>query len=350
MDRFKPPSMDWNGPGDLHKRFKVFKQKCKLIFEGPLAEESESKKARLLLLWLGDKGLEIYNTAMWTNEDDHLKLVPIFEKFEAYTKPQSNHILSRYQLRCLKQGDMSLEEFLTKARVLVDDSGYHPSFKEETLRDTMVFGLKSDGVRKEAIAKGNSLTFQQVYELAKTEESTRAQMQVITQGQGELGTALCSVRSKANKYQSRSLSSKQASRSSVSQASGTTKPKIKFKCKGCFKCGNNHGRNATCPAAHARCNHCNKIGHFQRVCMKKRLKQVNEIMHSPDYQGQDIHLIDSEEESQTSESATDASGSEDSNSEPETITVVLGCIASENAIDSVSNYPNLSLKHYFDHG
>ena len=46
----------------------------------------------------------------------------------------------------------------------------------------LVFGLKSDKVRKDTISKGNSLTFQQVFDLAKTEESTRAQMQIITQG------------------------------------------------------------------------------------------------------------------------------------------------------------------------
>ena len=94
--------MDWTTPGDLHKRFKIFKQKCNLIFDGPLENKAEDKKARLLLLSAGDKGLEIYNTATWSSEEDQLKREPIFEKFEAYTKPQSNQILSRYQLRCLK--------------------------------------------------------------------------------------------------------------------------------------------------------------------------------------------------------------------------------------------------------
>ena len=77
---------------------------------------------------------------------------------------------------------MPLEEFLTKARTRTEDSGRDPTFKDETLRDTLIFGLKSDKVRKDAISKGNSLTFQQVYDLAKTEESTRAQMQVTRQG------------------------------------------------------------------------------------------------------------------------------------------------------------------------
>ena len=122
------PLMDWSTPGDIHRRFKLFKQKCSLSFNGPLLNKTEGQKVRLLLLWDGDKELEIYNTAMWENDADQFKLKKIFEKFAAYTKPQSNQILSRYQLRCLKQDDMPLEEFL-KTQTLIDDSGYDPAFQ-----------------------------------------------------------------------------------------------------------------------------------------------------------------------------------------------------------------------------
>ena len=87
MDKFTAHSMEWVTPGDLHKRFKIFKQICGLICDGPLANKPEHKKARLLLLWAGDKVLEIYNIAAWAYEEDQLELQPIFEKFEAYTKP-----------------------------------------------------------------------------------------------------------------------------------------------------------------------------------------------------------------------------------------------------------------------
>ena len=106
------PLMDWSTPGDIHKRFiSSFSSKnAVLIFDGPLLNKTEGQKVRLLLLWDGDKELEIYNTAMWENDADQFKLKKIiFEKFAAYTKPQSNQILSRYQLRCLKQDDMPLE-------------------------------------------------------------------------------------------------------------------------------------------------------------------------------------------------------------------------------------------------
>ena len=109
-DRFKPPSMGWTTPGDIHKRFKLFQQNGELIFEWPLDKVEEAKKVTLLLLWIDDKGLEIYNTTTWASDGDNLKIDPVMAALEAYTKPQSNQILVRYQLRCLEQGDRALEE------------------------------------------------------------------------------------------------------------------------------------------------------------------------------------------------------------------------------------------------
>ena len=152
-DKFTPPSIDWTTSGDVHKRFKLFRQKCEFIFEGPLDGVDQKKQVRHLLLWVGDKGLEIYNTTTWADAEDKNKTKEVLDALENYTKPQSNQILSRYQLRCLKQGDMPLEEFVTKACLLVDDSGYPEAVKQETLRDTLVFGLKSDKVRKDAWQK-----------------------------------------------------------------------------------------------------------------------------------------------------------------------------------------------------
>ena len=77
VDRFKPSSMDCTSPGDLHKHFKLFKQNWEHIFAGPLDEVGEAKKAKLLLLWVGGKGLEMYNTSTWTNEGDDLKIAPV---------------------------------------------------------------------------------------------------------------------------------------------------------------------------------------------------------------------------------------------------------------------------------
>ena len=243
-DRFKPPDMDWTTPGDIHKRFKLFQQKCELIFAGPLDKVEEPKKVRLLLLWIGDKGLEIYNTTTWASEGDNLKIAPVMAALEAYTKPQSNEILARYQLRCLKQGDRPLEEFVTEARLLIEDGGYDPAVRENTLRDTLVFGVASDKVRKDAIALGNGLTFKQVYDLAKVEESTKAQMKIISKGdeKSDLHTVQRESAYSTKKRPPRQSHTHQTSYGDQNQRDHTgRKPRrLQFKSKGCFRCGNTH--------------------------------------------------------------------------------------------------------------
>ena len=42
--------------------------------------------------------------------------------------------------------------------------------------------MASDKVHKDAIALGSGLTFKRVYDLAKVDESTKAQMKIISKG------------------------------------------------------------------------------------------------------------------------------------------------------------------------
>ena len=73
-----------------------------------------------------------------------------------------------------------LQEFVIKTRLLIDDGGHTTALKESTLWDTLVFGIKSDKVQEDLKALGNILTFRQVYYLAKVEENTKVQMEIIS--------------------------------------------------------------------------------------------------------------------------------------------------------------------------
>ena len=74
---------------------------------------------------------------------------------------------------------MPCKEFITKAWLLVNNGGYYAAVKDDIMRYTVVY----DKVHKDAIAVGNILPFNQVYNLVKIEESTNAHMKVITQGE-----------------------------------------------------------------------------------------------------------------------------------------------------------------------
>lgn len=79
-------------------------------------------------------------------------------------------------------------------------------------------------------------------------------------------------------------------------------------------------------------------GHLQKVYMKKRLKQVHEIVQSPEDQGQEIHLHDDDEVTSDSSSTNSCNENEDSDSEP--IPVFLDIITSKNCVHSMSSYPH----------
>ena len=166
--------------------------------------------------------------------------------------------------------------------------------KRKLLGDTLAFGLKSDKVRKDATSKGNSLTFQQVYDLAKTEESTKAQMQAITQG--DQAGSVHSVRRKQKPDTRQSWTDHtapvQTMRKDDSQCqvppADKHKFKFKFKFNGCSRCGNKHSTTGTCSAMPAKCQYCGKTGHVQRVheetiktsqrnCAKPRLQRPGHL-------------------------------------------------------------------------
>ena len=68
---------------------------------------------------------------------------------------------------------------MTRAPTRIDDSGYPAANHIEMYRDTLMFGIKSDEVSRGAIAICNNLTYQQVYDLAKTVGSKAAQIDII---------------------------------------------------------------------------------------------------------------------------------------------------------------------------
>ena len=97
-----------------------------------------------------------------------------------------------------------------------------------------------DKVRRDAIAKGNELTFQQLYELAKVDESTRAQMKAITESEDK--TELHSVRSKKKTLFFKKPQNEEQKNKSDKKP---LKKPFKFKSKGCFRCGGSHDKSTS---------------------------------------------------------------------------------------------------------
>lgn len=53
------------------------------MFNGPLKEKSEEVKCNYLMIWVGEKGRDVYSTWHITNEEKK-KLETYYTKFQAY--------------------------------------------------------------------------------------------------------------------------------------------------------------------------------------------------------------------------------------------------------------------------
>ena len=116
----------------------------------------------------------------------------------------------------------------------MDDGGHETTVRESTLRDMLVFGLESNNLRRDAIALGNTLTFKQVCDLAKAEESAKTLMKIITPGEYKLASLHVVYDQRESTESKQKLPTKKSRR-------------LQFKSKGCFTCGNIHDKSTICP-------------------------------------------------------------------------------------------------------
>lgn len=84
------PRMDWessNRPDAGRK----FRQHVELMFSGPLRAKEEEEKCSYLLLWIGEKGRDVFNT--WTlTADERRVLQTYYGKCEGYVTPKAHPI------------------------------------------------------------------------------------------------------------------------------------------------------------------------------------------------------------------------------------------------------------------
>ena len=150
------PSMDWSSL-NLLGAFKKFRQHAELIFAGALRDKDPEVHCTYLLLWVGEKGREISNTLTLTN-DQKKDISEISSAFQTHVQPKSNPVFARYKFNNDVQGDNSVEQFITRLKVLSKDCSFDATYVNDMIRDQMVFGIKSQDMRKKLLTVGADLT------------------------------------------------------------------------------------------------------------------------------------------------------------------------------------------------
>ena len=68
---------------------------------------------------------------------------------------------------------MTLEQFITKATLLVDEAWYPAWHKDRMVHDTLIAGISNDIMCGKIIKKGPNLTLAQVLEISQLETATQ---------------------------------------------------------------------------------------------------------------------------------------------------------------------------------
>ena len=221
------PAMNWDA-GDLPSAWQSLMTHCNFCFKGPLKEKSEEECCAYLMIWVGQKGRDIYQTWQVTAEEAK-SLDTLYQKYETYVKPKSNKVFARYKFQCRVQLDSeSAEQFITDLKTLVKDCGYEQ--QDEMVRDRIVCGTKNVKVKKKLLSEGSDLTLEKAIDVARSYEKNQQQLSSMNSKEDPSIHAI--KRTRPPKHQNKSQQQGAKPKQEVKQ--NETRTVI------CSRCGNNH--------------------------------------------------------------------------------------------------------------
>ena len=134
-----------------------------VLFKGPLNVVLEAIKCNYVVYWSGDHRMDLVDK--WTTEgkihDGNKEMLATYwTHFEEYIHPKTNKLIAVVELKQLFQGNLSLEDFHTKALRLVTQAGYEGDAKDKVLRDNIIRDniIGSDKIRAKIVKEGHEVT------------------------------------------------------------------------------------------------------------------------------------------------------------------------------------------------
>ena len=124
------------------------------------------------------------------------------------------------------------------------------------MRDTLLFGVDSEVVRKKCIAEGNTITSQKAGEIARTEEATRMQLEAMT------------VTSQIHSLRTRDSDKEKTPPKFHRKTVAREQKPDKIICGRCG--GGPHKHLQKCPALSSKCHGSQKTGHYEHMCFRNK--------------------------------------------------------------------------------
>lgn len=163
------PTMNWDAD-DVVEAFKKFKQKSQLAFKSFLKGTTDEEKVSYILLWLGEKGLDIFNSWSLTEPDCNNPGI-VLERFANHMEPKSNHRIHRYEFQGLRQDPQeTTDTFLSRLRNVAKKCRFGD--EDDRIVDQLIWGCAHQEVQKSLIGK-DTLNLKDAVDAARAFEATR---------------------------------------------------------------------------------------------------------------------------------------------------------------------------------
>lgn len=247
--------------GNTSQKWKKFKQKwSNYEIATGIVEKSQATRVATFLTVIGEEAVDVYNTFIWDEEGDNLKIEKVLEKFESFCNPRKNTIYERYMFfsRNQENGE-SIDHYVTVLKTLADTCEFG-ALKESLIRDRVVFGILDSSVRARLL-RDSELTLQSATEKVRSAELTQAQLKQIKEDQKM-------VTSESIQYVTK------PTQQDKNQTYQSERPHNKLPIINCKFCGKQHPRDKLqCPAYRAKCQKCGKYNHFAAKCMTKNFRK-----------------------------------------------------------------------------
>ena len=153
------PKLDWTRDNQMYECYKTWKKKVEFIFCSALADSTPMQLVSYLKYWIGDQGIPLIEKWESTGKLDYsnanatpateggrarplssgFKLETYWKLLEEELKPKGNKLISIIELWThSKQGDKTLNQWLTHVYNLVNVCKYPENSIDRIIRDVLI--------------------------------------------------------------------------------------------------------------------------------------------------------------------------------------------------------------------
>ncbi|XP_064488339.1 uncharacterized protein LOC135400436 [Ornithodoros turicata] len=236
--------------------------RCRVVSGLNLKPHEEQVNA--LIYVMGDKAEDVL-LSLTLSEADMTIYETVVAAFDKHFVVKRNITYERAKFRSQKEGE-PVEEFITDLHALAEHCKFG-SLRDELIRDRIVVGVKYR-VLPEKMQLNPDLTLEKATTMARQTETVKKQ-----QASMQLGPENKVQRVKSSKLLVQKSAAGHAHKSATNN--GRTGHSANSRSGNfCRKCGRSPHRRDSCPARNAKCNNCNKMGHYSRVCLSAAAVRV----------------------------------------------------------------------------